>query len=101
MVSGCVVIDNRPDVPIPPISLTFTGASRADAAARPDGVFRIDLPEGKYRVAINALPPGFSLKSIKINTTDLLRSPLNVNSAALPGIVVHLEQNAGAAPPRK
>jgi hypothetical protein len=64
MVSGCVTAEGGRTQQIPPWSLSFSGRTRVDSQVRPDGTFRVDLPEGEFVVSSAGLPAGYSIKSI-------------------------------------
>jgi hypothetical protein len=49
---------------------------------RADGSFRVPMPPGEWRIAIQNLPAGYSVKSALAGSTDLLREPLNTSDGA-------------------
>jgi hypothetical protein len=59
-----------------------------------DGTFRVQLPQGEYRVgAPGRLPPGYTLQSIVYGGVDLLRSPLKVSSDDSAELLINLVTN--------
>ncbi|HLQ77111.1 MAG TPA: hypothetical protein VK210_07135 [Terriglobia bacterium] len=85
-VNGRIVVEG--DGPAPRITLpltatgTGTGTSSISIAPQIDGSFRASLPLGERRVGKpSGLPAGYSIKSIKYGTTDLLTDPLKITEA--------------------
>jgi hypothetical protein len=80
LINGCVFIAVERSVPVPAnLSLTFTGASKVKVPVMPDGAFHTSLPKGQFRVALDGLPRGYTLKSINEDSTDLRREALRLN----------------------
>jgi hypothetical protein len=75
----CSVEDER-SVSVPDkLSLTFTGASRINVPVMSDGAFHTSLSKGQYRIGLDGLPRGFTLKSISEDSTDLRREALKLS----------------------
>jgi len=76
------------------VSLRLTGTKTSKVlplgyAASIEGVF-----EDTYRVSLEGLPPGFSVRAILSGRTDLLREALRINKDTTPGeIQVSIEGN--------
>jgi hypothetical protein len=54
------------------------------ASVRPNGLFRLQLPAGGYRVSELELPMGFTLKTLTYGSVDLLNSPFQVSEPPSP-----------------
>ena len=81
-VSGTGRISVEGDAPFPS-SFTLPLGATTSLKIRPqiDGSFRVQLPQGEYRVgAPSGLPAGYTLKSIVYGGADLLRNPLKVSA---------------------
>jgi hypothetical protein len=54
------------------------GSVAVNVSARPDGNFKIALPEGESQVSVSGLPTG-AVKSLTYGDADLLKGPLRVS----------------------
>jgi hypothetical protein len=79
----------------PKFTIGIEGAAyRTNAAATPQGEFRTDLPEGRYRLGAS-LSGGYYLKSIETNKTDLQTDLLKVSESD-PAISIKIELGMSA-----
>ena len=82
-VRGRVLIEK--DKPLPAsagtLALWLWGSrSSTRIAALADGTMKATIPEGEYNVALDSVPGGYFVKSIRGGSTDLLRRPLQVTT---------------------
>jgi hypothetical protein len=57
---------------------TAAGSITVPTNPGPDGIFKVNLPEGDRKITIAGLPPGFGLESFSYGSTDLLKNPIHV-----------------------
>src|SRR6185295_3771497 len=60
------------------------GSYSSVASVRSNGLFRLQLPAGGYRVSELELPMGFTLKSLTYGSVDLLNSALQISEPPSP-----------------
>jgi hypothetical protein len=88
-VSGRVIVDDGS--PMPRMELNFVGSGGTiSAIVSTDGSFSIKIPEGDKRIVINGIPGVYSLKSIALGSSDLIREPLKVSESDVHDIVITL-----------
>ncbi len=68
----------------PNLTLTFAGGPRGISSTTARDSFRTTLPEGAYAIAVNGLPSGFFVKSIKSGSIDLQTEPLKLSRTSPP-----------------
>jgi TonB family protein len=83
-ISGRVVVEDKPNAPIPPFRMMFSGSSlgrmiQESPNIEADGTFRTQLPPGEYRINASMIPRAYYLKSLVAGSTDLVKSPLKLN----------------------
>ena len=83
------------DGPLPRFQMTFTrtdGPANAAPVNVPAtaGTFSVTLSPGLYRVSSSGLPNGYTLKSARADSTDVLAQPLKVASGDLTTIEIIL-----------
>jgi len=88
-VSGRTVVDlDGPMLPRFRIQATSLTGNSVNALAG-NGTFRMILPEGTYRFITSGFPAGYSVRSMKSGSVDLLTEPLvAVGAAPIPEVVV-------------
>jgi hypothetical protein len=88
-VSGRTVVDlDGPMVPRFSLQATSLSGNSVNTIAG-NGTFRMILPEGTYRFMTSGFPAGYSVRSMKSGSVDLLREPLiAVGTAPIPEVVV-------------
>jgi len=76
-------------------SFIVAGGQSASPAAG-DGTFKIEnvLP-GDYRAAISGLPPGYYLKSVRLEQIEGIDQPLRVTSSPSGGLEIVISPNGG------
>jgi hypothetical protein len=98
--SGVLVVDGgglRPRT-IGSFTPYTEGLSALPFAVVTDAHFSIDLPEGEYRVLVEQLPAGYSVKSIQWGSIDLLASPLKA-VAPIPDKPIVITLGVASPPP--
>jgi hypothetical protein len=88
-VSGRTLVDlDGPMIPRLRIQAASLNGNSVTALAG-NGTFRLILPEGTYRFLTSGLPVGYTVRSMKAGSVDLLSEPLiAVGTAPIPEIVV-------------
>jgi hypothetical protein len=61
------------------------------------GAFAMALEAGQYRFFVRDLPQGYTIKSIRSGTTDLIREPLDVGHTSASDVEVRIAKASGAA----
>src|SRR4030095_1319590 len=78
-------------------STSFLGAAQAQSQPPgSDGTFKVDnvLP-GDYRVNVTGMPPGYYLKSVRLEAIDAIDQPLKVTTSAAGPLEVVISPNGG------
>jgi hypothetical protein len=98
-VPGSIVLEGGGSLPKAdrPISFTLTTSAGGDSAAvtvvpdlQKDGMFRLGMLEGSYKLALRDVPPGYVVKSMRYGSTDLQNAPLQVTTFPFSSIVITL-----------
>ena len=88
-VRGSVIVDDGS--PMPRMSLSFVGSGgTVGAMVSRDGSFSVKVPEGDKRIVVSGIPGVYSLKSIALGSTDLIREPLKVGESDIHDVVITL-----------
>jgi hypothetical protein len=87
-VRGRAVVDQ--DGPLSRFSIQATSLSgNSVRALAVNGTFRMILPEGTYRFTMNGFPVGYSVRSMKSGSVDLLNEPLSaIGTSPIPELIV-------------
>ena len=88
-IGGTAIVEGTGPVPQLTVSLANPSPPPSDSTRsvvrinpEKNGSFRLTLPEGEWKVdALNALPPGYSVKSFTYGATDLTRDLLKISPA--------------------
>jgi hypothetical protein len=90
MVSGEIIINDGS--PLPRLSLSFIGSDATIPGNLGNGgAFRINLPEGDYRILLSGFPFGYTGESITHGSTDLSRAMLHVGATDVSGVRISLK----------
>jgi hypothetical protein len=87
-ITGRVIVEGNQ--PVPDLSISFVGASRATSGVQRDGTFWAQLIEGEYRVVVGQMPSGYFLKSTVSGKSDLAGGLLRLSGSDPVEIVVTL-----------
>ena len=88
-VRGSVIVDDGS--PMPRMSLSFVGSGgTVGAMVSRDGSFSVKVPEGDKRIVVSGIPGVYSLQSIALGSTDLIREPLKVGESDIQDVVITL-----------
>jgi uncharacterized surface anchored protein len=61
-----------------------------------DGTFKVDnVSPGEYRVAVNALPPGYYVKEVRLDQTDVLDQPMRFSGTVSGPLDIVVSANGG------
>jgi hypothetical protein len=77
---------------------TFIGPVAQSQSQSPsaDGTFRIEnLLPADYRVSVAGMPPGYYLKSVRLEQTEAIDQPLHVTSSSVGPLEVVISPNGG------
>lgn len=66
------------------------GGGEVNASVMDDGAFELSLPPGSYRIAVQGIPSGYTLKSITRGLVDLSSSTLEVDDPSSEEILLTL-----------
>jgi hypothetical protein len=79
---------------LPAISFIQSGRTIQVATIQRDGRFQLTLPQGDYTVTVGSLPSGYSLRSLRHGSVDLLKNPLKLS-----GVIQELQIAVGLSVP--
>jgi len=76
-ITGRITVDEGVPLPLPAISFIQSGRTIQVATIQRDGRFQLTLPQGDYTVTVGSLPSGYSLRSLRHGSVDLLKNQAN------------------------
>jgi hypothetical protein len=83
-------------VPPPESSISGPGTQTQSQPVSADGTFKVDnLVPGDYRVTISGMPPGYYLKTARLDQADGVNQPLHLTQSSSGTLDVMLNPNGG------